>query len=250
MRPATTEIALRGTLRGVSTLALLVALSALAAMATSKFLWGFFCVPPSIRFADHSAPERLAWFENAGVPGKDTKWSDVELQQNTYVKAGLEGCSSDIHAFSDCTFARMLVVNGAPREWLSAKALAPSGRESQLNMALQCLRSMGVADDAPYFGILGEARSNSGVHWAFVSAETTNKDAMRIAGERRHVECAWPENEGGGSFVWRTYRYDVAGVEFLTPVFMAFCFGFVALTLYGIARTKRSVVGSRVAEKG
>jgi hypothetical protein len=54
----------------------------------------------------------------------------------------------------------------------------------------------------------------------FISAETTDKREDRIA-ERDHVECAWGGGGDGSPNLWATYRYDVAGVEFLTPVVMA-----------------------------
>lgn len=237
-------------MKGVWTVALLIALSALAAMLASNALWGFFWVPPSIRFADHAIPEGIAWFENAGVAGRDPEWSDVEARQNAHVNAGLKSCSMDVHAFSDCTFGRILVRNGASRDWLAASSLRPVERDGQLNIALQCLRTMGVADEAPYFGVLGRATSTSGVHWAFVSAETTNKNARRMSGERRHVECAWRENEGGRSFESVTYRYDVAGIEFLTVEVMTSGFGIVALMFYGAALATRSVLGPKMAQKG
>ena len=229
--------------------AVLVGFSIVLAMLASKALWGFCCIPPSIRFADHSIPERIAWFENAGVEGRDTRWSDKEVGQNVHIKAGLERCASDVHAFSDCTFARILVRNGASREWLSAGSLPAVEGESQLKVGLQCLRTVGMPDEAPYFGILGRATSSHGAHWAFISAETTNKNTHSTT-EFRHVECAWPESGSGPSFVWRTYRYDVAGIEFLTPTVMAFCIGFVVLTLYGVARATHSVLKSGSTAKG
>jgi len=78
------------------------------------------------------------------------------------------------------------------------------------------------------------------VHWAFISAETTRKDARRLSGEQRHLECAWPEVASEDSVVWNTYRYDVAGIEFLTPFFMACCCSVLTLSLFGFIAALRS----------
>lgn len=143
----------------VSTLALLVALSVGAAMLASKALWGFWWLPPSSRLADQPIPDAIASFEDAGLPGNPVRWSDAEASKNDFVRAGLESCSSKISDFAKCTFSRILMQNGERLDWLSVKSLELADRERQLDLGLRCFRKMGVANEAPYFGVLGRVRT-------------------------------------------------------------------------------------------
>ena len=208
----------------------LVGLCAALGMLANKAAWGFFVSPSSIRFGPGSTPEAIARFENAGVDPDEVRWSNLEQEQNAYIKSAIERCSSDPAAFADCTFGRILVRNGGGA-WLVASSLEPTQREEQLRRAFRCLQVEGVVDEAPFWGILGKARSEEGASWEFISAETTKKRPSGM-GEFRHLECAWRADEPEGPFLWETYRYDIAGVEFLTPFVMACAFLVPALFIW------------------
>lgn len=179
----------------------------------SKLLWWLWWFPPTIRLDSGAKPVALSWFESQDLARPDTHWSELRASNSEYIVTELQRCQSHPHAIADCKFARFLIFNGGKSAWLDTLPVAPEKRVALWNAARGCVGTQAIPKTASLSGVLGELVTSRGARWGFVSAETTPLED----GKYHHLECSWPlEDTGPSAFLLRRYRYEHAGVEFLT----------------------------------
>ena len=174
----------------------------------SKAVWGFYWHPPSIRLSSQLHPSRLSWFEGTRARQADAQWSELPGGKNQRIITELKRCMSDEAAMADCTFARILRNNGGDQAWLAVPVLASSDREAHWRLAQRCLDAVEIPKEAVLFGIVGTMDRTQGGQAMLFAAETNKLGD----GKYHHLECVLD----GDKFLSNSYKYEVAGLEFLT----------------------------------
>lgn len=192
-----------------------------AGLTLSKCMWGYAFAPPAVRVDPGAEPLSLAHY-----------WLKPELivQSLKERDSALDNAFKDCRRGHECTYGRTLSVFGS-RQWLQTPI--PSIREVQA--ALESAQRLSPVSfftaGAKGTGVVAAYRTKEGVKVlvAFNSYELHDDT-------HGYLELLF-RNDVGRPVLQDAahYYYDVAGVEFATPLFLAIFGTVVAYLLTGVA---------------